>query len=202
MRILIAHGDRHDPGASGGGAESLLRDQAQALKALGHDVAWWYGEGSIEEAVGVFQPDLLHFMTIHCYPMGMAPLVWAQEHHIPHLIHVQDYWPFCAGRMMMIGDRPCSAVTGICLHECKQYASPDYLAIVNRSYVVAGNRYTAEIYRRNGVRCDAVVELGVNTAMFAPDQSKRQAGSIYTSTAWAAMPWKGMHILEQAARGA
>ena len=200
MRILFCHGDYRPPG-EGGGAESLLRDQAAGLKALGHECSWWYGEGTLEQALDAFDPDVLHFMTIHCYPMGLSPLVYAQQHAIPHLIHVQDYWPFCAGRMLLIGgDQSCSAVAGECGHECGEVA--DMREIVNGSYVVAGNAYTADIYRRNGLRCDRVVELGVDTTLFAPDHSQRTPEvSVWTHCAWPEQPTKGMHILRQAAAG-
>lgn len=196
MKVLIIHGDKRPPG-EGGGAESLLRDQAQGLKARGHEVAWWYGQGTLEEAIDAFQPDICHVMTIHCYPMGMDPLIYLQERGIPHLVHVQDYWPFCGPRMLLVnGDQSCPAVKGVCGSACGQ--SVAYVATVNRSFVVAGNQHTADIYARNGLRCDAVVELGVDTELFRPDASQRETESIYTSTAWADAPWKGMHIVRQA----
>ena len=75
-----------------------MRDQARSLVKLGHHVSWWYGQGSLEAALGEFQPDICHLMTLHCYPMGMAPAIYLQEHGIPHIWHLQDYWPFCASR--------------------------------------------------------------------------------------------------------
>jgi glycosyltransferase involved in cell wall biosynthesis len=192
VRVLIVHGERRPPGEMGG-AESLLRDQAKALKARGHDVAWWYGRGTLEQACNNFQPDFVHVMTIHCY-IGMGPLEWLQAQKIPHLMHVQDYWPFCGGRMLMRGfDEPCPAVTGLC-DQC-QPAPKELLDITNKSFIVAGNEHTAAIYRRNGIRCDYVVELGVDTEMFKPGEKK--AGSVCTSAAFAAAGWKGMHILKE-----
>lgn len=202
MKILMVHGDVRGPG-QGGGAESLLRDQSRALQALGHDVAWWQGQGTIAQAVDSFKPDVVHLMTIHCYEMGIAPAVYCQEQHIPHVWHVQDYWPFCGGRMLLVdGDRSCSAVKGECDNECGGKVS-GYLDIVNRSFVVAGNAHTAAIYRRNGMRCDAVCELGVDTDLFSPDHTQRptDAVSIYTSSAWPEYPVKGMHVLTKAVQG-
>lgn len=198
MRILIVHGDNRPPG-SGGGAESLLRDQAIALKALGHEVSWWYGNGSIEEAINTFKPDVCHLMTLHCYPMGIAPALYIQEQGIPHIWHIQDYWPFCQPRMLLVdSDKSCSAVKGVCDNSCGG-KEENYLEIVNRSFVVAGNRFTAEIYRRNGLRCDAVVELGIDTDLFKPDLTRRNGNlSFYTATAWPEQPVKGMHILKKA----
>lgn len=198
MRVLMIHGDRREPG-QGGGAESLLRDQAEGLKALGHEVAWWYGNGSLDKVVSEWKPDILHFMTIHCYPMGMQPLIWAQEQRIPHLMHVQDYWPFCGPRMLLVNeDVGCSAVKGVCDNECRGKRT-DYVEICNRSPIVAGNAYTADIYRRNGLRCDFVCELGVDTERFRPDHSQRtEQPSIYTSTAWPEHKVKGMHIVQAA----
>jgi hypothetical protein len=202
MRILFIHGDQREPG-SGGGAESLLRDQASALKSLGHECAWWYGSGDFLRTIDSYKPDVCHLMTTHCYSMGLMPAIYLQKQKIPHIWHIQDYWPFCAGRMMMVnGDQPCSAVTGVCNHECGENAPQEYIEVVNKSFIVAGNANTAEIYKRNGMRCDAVVELGVDTDMFAPDPNQeRQHDIIYTSSAWPDKPWKGMHVLREAAAG-
>lgn len=198
MKILFIHGDQREPG-QGGGAESLLRDQAEGLKRLGHECAWWYGEGSLEDAIDDFRPDICHVMTIHCYPMGLQPLIYLQQMEISHLIHVQDYWPFCASRMMIYRGRPCSGAQE-CKHECGERIS--YLPIVNKSFVVAGNAYTAEIYRNNELRCDAVIELGVDKQLFyPPDRDFSKAPLICTTCAWPQGNWKGMDILEQSLEG-
>jgi hypothetical protein len=47
VKILFIHGERREPGQAGG-AESLLRDQAEGLKRLGHETAWWFGNGKLE----------------------------------------------------------------------------------------------------------------------------------------------------------
>lgn len=199
MRILFIHGERREPGQAGG-AESLLRDQAEGLKRLGHETAWWFGNGKLEDAVSQFEPDICHLMTLHCYPMGLEPARFLQRKHIPHVWHVQDYWPFCANRMMVIGDRSCSGVNGVCKHECGQVADAELLKVANGSFIVAGNENTARIYRRNGLRCDAVVELGVDVDLFKPG-IKDDPPSIYASQSILAGNWKGMHILQRALEG-
>lgn len=199
MKILFIHGERREPGQAGG-AESLLRDQAEGLKRLGHETAWWFGNGRLEDAISQFEPDICHLMTLHCYPMGLEPARFLQRKHIPHVWHVQDYWPFCANRMMVIGDRSCSGVKGECKHECGQVANPEYLEVCNKSFIVAGNENTAEIYRRNGLRCDAVVELGVDVDMFKPG-IKEEPPTILASMSILAGSWKGMHILKRALDG-
>jgi len=197
MKILFIHGER----GQGGGAESLLRDQAQGLKRLGHETAWWYGVGSLDDAIAHFKPDICHLLTLHCYPMGLAPAIYLQDQGVPHVWHIQDYWPFCAGRMLMVnGDQSCSAVDGACLNECGERAPLNYLSVVNKSFVVAGNANTAELYKRNGMRCDAVVELGVDTELFAPDPEAQREG-VATTCAWPEGRWKGLHVMEQAMKG-
>lgn len=200
MKILMIHQDMREPG-QGGGAESLLRDQTRALSALGHEIVWMH-DGIIERVVQAHQPDVLHFMTLHERWADLAPLVWAQQQGIPHIIHVQDYWPFCFSRMLLVnGDQSCAAVHGICDNACGGRRD-NYLPILNRSFVVAGNAYTAEIYRRNGLRCDAVVELGIDTELFHPEPASRtETPSVWTSAAWPSFPTKGMHVLERAVRG-
>lgn len=202
MRILFVHGDTRAPG-EGGGAESLLRDQAQGLQALGHEVAWYNGNGIFEKQLELYQPDVVHFMTIHCYPMGLIPLIYCQTHNIPHIMHIQDYWQFCGNRMLMINNvKSCQAVEGGCIQLCPDYIGSRYLDVTNKSYIVAGNQYTAEIYKRNGGRCDAVVELGVDTEMFKPDNSQRGGDPrLYTSCAQISGAWKGMHTLQEALVG-
>ena len=199
MKILFIHGDKRPP-EQAGGAETLLRDQAEGLKRLGHETAWWFGNGRLEDAVSQFEPDICHLMTLHCYPMGLQPARFLQEKHIPHVWHVQDYWPFCANRMMVIGDQSCSGVEGTCQNECGQMVNPEYLEVCNKSFIVAGNENTAEIYRRNGLRCDAVVELGVDVNMFKPGP-KDEPPTIIATKSKLAGEWKGMHILKKALTG-
>jgi glycosyltransferase involved in cell wall biosynthesis len=71
--------------------------------------------------------------------------------------------------------------------------------IVNKSPVVALNGYTADIFRRNGVRCAHVAELGIDTGLFRP--GTKQTGSVYASSAWAGHPVKGMQFVKEAIRG-
>ena len=195
MKVLYIHGERRLPGQAGG-AESLLRDQAEGMKRAGHECAWWYGQGSIGDAIREYQPDVCHLMTTHCYPMGMQPAIYLQQNNIPHIWHVQDYWQFCASRMMMIGDKSCT----VCHNECEQYANPEYRRITDKSFIVAGNKYTADIYRNNGCRCDAVVELGVDVDLFHPEV-KYDPPTIYTSRSILAGSWKGTHLIDRALQG-
>jgi glycosyltransferase involved in cell wall biosynthesis len=199
VKILFIHGDKRPP-EQAGGAETLLRDQAEGLKRLGHETAWWYGVGSLEQAISDFKPDICHLMTLHCYPMGLAPAKYLQANHIPHVWQVQDYWPFCATRMMVIGDKSCSGAEGVCQRECGYHVNPDYLEVCNKSFIVAGNENTAKIYRRNGLRCDAVVELGIDTHLFKPED-KDDPPTIIATMSTLAGEWKGMHILRQALTG-
>lgn len=198
MRILMLHEDQRVPG-QGGGAESLLRDETQALRAIGHEVAWLHS-GKIEEAVKAFRPDVVHVSTIHNF-IGLEPARWLQAHAVPHVWALMDYWPFCRPRMLLVdGDRSCSAVAGKCDNACG--GRECLTALVNGSPVIALNRYTGEIYRRNGLRVDHVVELGVDTEVFAPDPAARDAEvTIYTSTAWYGQPPKGMRYLQEAVKG-
>ena len=204
MRVLMVTEHRTAPGVGGGGAESMLRDQTKALVALGHQVAWWQGDGTIEQAVQEFQPAIVQVNTIH-NAVGPYPVRFLQEQHVPHVWAIMDYWPFCRGRMLLRSyDEPCSAVRGVCDEACREgRQEPLWLELANGSPIVALNAHTADIYRRNGLRVDAVVELGVDTDLFSPDPSPRGNGSvsIYTSSAWAAFPAKGMCYVEDAIKG-
>ena len=100
-----------------------------------------------------------------------------------------------------VTDVSCAAVDGVCDNGCGGRRD-DLLPVVNGSFVVALNEVTAEIYRRNGMRCDAVVQLGIDVERFRPDPAMRTSEvSIYTSSAWAGYPTKGMHILSRAVKG-
>lgn len=205
MRVLFVHEDRRGPG-EGGGAESLLRDQTEALKRLGHEVAWLQS-GHIEVAVDQFRPDVVHVMTIHNFlPNWQGMVRWLQEQRVPHVWALMDYWPFCLGRMLLrnwIDGPACSAVDGVCDGQCAKGRSPvEWAKVVNGSPVVALNEHTAAIYRRNGIRADFVVELGVDVEMFRPDPARRDRDvSIYTTSAWPDYPVKGMPVLARAMEG-
>jgi len=151
-----------------------------------------------------FKPDVVQVQTIHNF-IGLEPALWLQRNHVPHCWAIMDYYPFCGPRMLLKGrDESCPAVEGTCDGQCPGgRADPRLLEAVNGSPVVALNRFSADIYRRNGMRCDYVVELGVDTEMFRPDASQRNcAVGVYTSTAWAMHPAKGMHVLQAAIQGA
>jgi hypothetical protein len=205
VRLLIVHEHQTAPGKGGGGAESMLRDQTAGLRRLGHEVAWLQSN-NIEQAISEWQPDIVQLQTIHNAMPNFEPAKWVQANNFPHVWALMDYWPFCWPRMLLMdnnrGDVPCNAVEGACDNACGLRTEPEILALVNRSPVVALNRYTADIYRRNGLRVDYVVELGVDTELFAPDYSQRNgAMDVYTTSAWPHMPVKGMHILKEALAG-
>jgi glycosyltransferase involved in cell wall biosynthesis len=201
MKILIWHEHQTAPGEGGGGAESMLRDQTEALKRLDHEVAWLQS-AHIEQAVKAFQPDIVQVQTIH-NAFGVEPIKWLQDNDIPHVWALMDYWPFCGGRMLLKGNEACAAVNGKCDQFCEHPKAPaHYLPTVNKSPIVALNEYTAEIYRRNGMRVDHVLELGIDTDMFAPDYSMRpEAVTVYASSAWPEYPQKGFPILKEAING-
>jgi len=200
MRVLFLHEDQREAG-KGGGAESLLRDTREALHRLGHETAWCYGQSSIVQTIQTFQPDVCHVMTVHNW-IGFEPVKWLQQSGFPHIWALMDYWPFCGGRMLLTqGDKSCAAVTGVCDHNCTgRWAPKSYQQSVSGSPVIALNRYTAEIYERNGIGVAGVVPLGIDTEFFRPDQSKRNGTQIITTSAWPQWPTKGMHILKAALR--
>ena len=202
LRVLILHEDKRGPG-EGGGAESLLRDTMQSLERLGHEVAWWSGQNTIRQEIARFQPDVCHAMTLHNF-VGFEPMLWLQKQRIPHIWSLMDYWPFCGERMLLTeGDKSCTAVAAVCDGKCTGHRAPEeYLQVVNGSPIVALNRYTAEIYERNGIGVAGVVPLGVDTDFFRPEREKRDGIKIVTTSAWPQWPTKGMHILKAALRKA
>jgi len=199
MRILMIHEDTRGYGR-GGGAESFLRDQMKALKLLGHKVEWFHS-GVFAEHIEAFKPDMCQVMTVHTR-MGFGPVRWLQKEKYPHVWALMDYWPFCGGRMLLRrNDEGCAAIEGICDGQCDEGPAPGYyLGLVNASPVMALNPYTADIYRRNGLRCDYIISLGIEYSYFVPDPAKREPGRIVTMSAWPEWPTKGMHILKAALR--
>jgi len=201
MRVLMWHEDTRGPG-EGGGAETMLRDLTKGLKGLGHEVAWLHTE-HIAQAIELFKPDVVQVGTIH-NRMGFGAVKWLQDNKFPHLWAIMDYYPFCGGRMLLRNwDEGCAAVNGVCDNVCHEKHAPQHwLEVVNGSRVLVLNQYSADIYRRNGMRVDYICELGVDTDMFAPDPSERASElRIYTSSAWAEYPAKGMKYLKQAVDG-
>jgi glycosyltransferase involved in cell wall biosynthesis len=198
MRVLMMHEDVRAPGA-GGGAESLLRDEMEALSRLGHEVRWWYGENALENEVDQFKPDICHVSTIHTR-LGLHPVRWLQRQKVPHVWALMDYWPFCGTRMLLKEyDLGCSAVEGVCDEQCTGQRAPAlFLDTVRKSPIVALNAFTADIYRRNGIPVTAVVELGVDTKLFRPELPLRVQNKIICATAWPKYPTKGVHILREA----
>ena len=201
LKVLLLHEDIRPPG-QGGGAESLVRDLMSGVAQRGVEMEWWTGHDKpLYKAIEDFQPDIAHVMTIHV-SLDMPWIIsYLHQCGIPVVWHIQDYWPTCGPRMLMIGDKSCPAVKGVCDLSCRAKPAPrEWRDIVNSTFVVSGNEYTAEIYRRNGLRVDAVVELGVPLDIFHPDHSKRTATRIMTSTAWPDAPWKGMHMILRVTR--
>jgi hypothetical protein len=193
------HEDQRGPG-QGGGAESMLRDLTGALRNLGNQVAWLHSE-HIKEAIDTFKPDIIQVGTIF-NKMGWEPVKYLQENKIPHVWAMMDYYPFCGGRMLLRNwDEGCTAVKGVCDNNCvEKHAPMEWMQVVNGSSVLCLNEYQADIYKRNGISVDYVGELGVDTELFKPDEN-RQGCEIYTSSAWAEYPAKGMKYLQQAIEG-
>lgn len=201
-RILLLSEDSREPG-NGGGAESLLRDITAGLRARGHEVAWWFGETPLTNALTAFAPDIVQIHTIH-NRMGMQPALYLQRHNIPHVWMLADYWPFCGGRMLLKNHQTesCRAgIDGVCDGLCEDGKAPSlYLETVNRSYAVALNPYSAEIYKRNGIHIAATIGCGIDTEFFKPAPEKRIANKIIVTSAWPQYLTKGYHILEAAAK--
>jgi hypothetical protein len=189
MRIL----HWHELEREAGGAESMLRDLTNGLQGLGHEVAWWHN-AHIQQAVDEFKPDIVQIWTIN----NMIPIDavnYLLENKVKSVWALMNYWPFCGTNIMLKnGDESCNAVTGACDGQC-QTPRAGYIELINQFPVLALNRYSAEIYKRNGLRCDYVAELGIDTELFKPDEFKREAGTIYTSCAWPNYPHKGMRYL-------
>lgn len=201
MRILFWHEDQRGPG-QGGGAESLLRDLTMALKSFGHDVAWLHTE-HIEQAIKQFKPDIVQIGTIH-NRMGFGPASLLQESRFPHVWAQMDYYPFCGGRMLLRNwDEGCAAVKGNCDNKCTEKHAPQrWMEVVNKSPVLVLNQYSADIYRRNGMRVDYICELGVDVDLFQPAPEARQPEvQVFTSSAWPEFPAKGIKYLVDAVNG-
>lgn len=178
-----------------GGAESWIEYLAAGLKGRGHCVAWLWSE-QIQQAVEEFVPDFVILGTLHNF-VGLQYADWLADRGIPAVWMLHDYWPFCGPRMLMQdnnrSDARCEANDGVCQNSCGgRHPVP---AVLGRFYTVTGNKYAADIMRRNGVRVDGVVEEGIDTSLFFPGPKQRL--SIAASCAWSA-PWKGMHVLQEA----
>ena len=200
LKVMVLSEDNREPG-KGGGAESLMRDVTQGLRARGHEVAWWFGEQPLMEAIGKFKPDICQMHTIH-NKFGMQPAWYLQRHHIPHVWVLMDYWPFCQGRMLLKNRQKesCAGINGLCDGDCDEGRAPElYLETINRSPIVALNPNTAAIYRRNGVKIAAIIGCGIDTEFFKPDPIKREWGNVISTSAWPQYPTKGLAILREAA---
>lgn len=210
MRLLMLHEDPRNPNidGQGGGGESLREDLIRGLEAEGHQVR----RLGIEDFSGrpvahvmrsaAAGADVFIVSTIHNF-IGWEPLKWLQTEGVPHVVTVNDYYAFCGTRMLLHdGDRSCPAVEGTCDGSCGNGMDGSVVALLNRSRHLTYNHTSAAIMRRHGLRVDYVLPLGVDTSIFHPDHDKRDPEvSVYTSSAWAAWPTKGMHILKQAMEG-
>jgi glycosyltransferase involved in cell wall biosynthesis len=201
MKIQIVHYNPQDPGKlGGGGAESAVRDEMTALRALGHEV--FLSTIYPQRDYARLAPDVVHFHTIHIR-LGLDLLSWAQTRRIPHCISLHDYWPFCYEARMLLRrhDEPCPAVEGLCDESCGQApASPEVRALVNGSPTVVFNPTSQAIYQRHGIRTDFVVPHGIDTEFFRPREVARVRGSITMSAAFANQPTKGLHVYREALR--
>jgi len=174
----------------------MLRDLTKALKDQGHEVAWLHSE-HIRQAVDTFKPDVVQVWTIN-NRMPVTAVSYLQDNKIAHVWALMNYWPFCSENIMLKNiDEACNAVNKTCDGNCQSHRV-DLADIVNRSPVLALNNYSADIYQRNGVRCDYVAELGVDTDLFRPDEMLMEDGAIYTSSAWVQFPHKGMRYIQEA----
>lgn len=199
MRVLLMHEHMTPPGKGGGGMESILRDLAAGLTARGHVVSWLQS-AAIDQAVAEFRPDIVQVMTIH-NAWGMEPVKWLQQHGIPHVWAMADYWPFCGGRNLLVdfvSGKPCSANAGVCDARC-QFSPSSYANTVNGSPTLNLCAGAGEIMLRNGVRADYVGEPGIDTTLFRAGDKDR--GSVYASSAWGTHPVKGAQVLAEAIRG-
>lgn len=182
-----------------GGAETWLRSTAAGLRGLGHAVAWLQ-DRQVERALGEFRPDAVIMGTLHCF-VGLEHVAWLADQKVPAAWMLHDYWPFCGPRMLMQAnnrsDRPCEAVLGICGNSCGGAA--DRRALVNRFHAVTGCEGAAAIMRRNGVDVKAVVEEGIDTALFRP-RPGGEPGTVYASAAGDEV-WKGLRVLRRALDG-
>ena len=200
LRVLMIHEDPRGYG-QGGGAETILRENTNVLRAMGHEVRWYHGGEPFPALLAEYKPDICHVITVHNF-MGFGEVRHLQCVGWPHVWQLMDYWPFCGGRMLLRRyDDTCSAATGLCDGNCAAGVAPDlYREVVNGSPVAALCPDTAEIYRRHGIRCDYVLSPGVDHTFFAPAPEKRVFARIITSCAWPGYPTKGMHILRAACR--
>ena len=132
--------------------------------------------------------------------MPLSTVDYLHESEVPSVWALMNYWPFCSDNVMLKnGDESCNAVNGVCDGSCQSHRV-NMSETVNKFPVLALNEYSADIFKRNGLRVDYVAELGVDTDVFKPDPGLREEGSIFTSSAWANFPHKGMRYLQQLAQ--
>lgn len=205
----MLHQERPDPNKAeygAGGAEVIVRDIIEGMRARGHVVAWMTRRDEFQLLNEEW--DVAHAVTIHNYiGMDIAQVLRAKK--VPLVFTLMDYWPFCAPRMCLIGRNSCSAATTVCDGACNIAPPPhEWLDTLNASYVVAMNQYSGDIFSRNGVNVSDVIEPGVDPDVWEP--SGERDIEVLTSAGYAPtpetvsklMPWKGFAVLQEACIGA
>jgi len=204
MKVLLIHYNCNSPGAGGGGAETVTLAWREGLQARGHTVEWWTGQGPAPQDFDIALVGTMH--VVDRYMRRTANAVASR----PYVLFLHDYWPFCPSRMCLVeNDRTCPATTDTCNNECGAFHGTTCVhtgdpwtreasEFARRSTIVVANPTTAAICERNGFHVKHILPLGVDAQMFTPAEKRDR---IITSSAWAAYPTKGMHILQQACAG-
>lgn len=209
MRILMLHQETPDPNKAefgAGGAEVIVRDIIDELRARDHDVTWITRRDQVPLLEGHW--DVAHAVTIPHY-IGMDVAESLMDRGVPVVFTLMDYWPFCGPRMCMAHGTSCAAVAGTCDMSCGcQPAPADWLGILNRAHVVAMNEHSWAICARNGIKVASVVEPGIDPDVWKPRGDRdidvlTSAGYAPTPDAVSRMmPWKGFDVLQRACNGA
>jgi len=207
MNILILHYN-NDP-YHHGGAETVTADWVTGLMERGHQVT--RSALRPQDHVPV-DHDVVLVGTMHPTDLTLERTANALRYNGPSLWFLHDYWPFCPSRMCLAEhDRGCSATTGVCGNECGAFTNGRYTFnrdpwldvcrdVIREQTVAVANDTTADMLVRNGQPVHYVLPLGIDVRMFAPGE-KHNDPIITTSSAWAAYPTKGMHILKEACQG-
>jgi len=204
MRIVIGNEYVGNPQAGDrgtGGCEVIAHSLADALADAGHQVIFVYSDNDCLEASK--DADIVHLMNcnvrwshkqIDTLLNGHTPIVWT----------LMDYWPICGSRMALKADgNRCSACTEQCDYPaCGMEPAPvpkyvEWLRHPN-CHPVALSRRQSHILRRHGVPVACVLPPGIDASFWKPDT--KVSRSIVTTSAWANVMWKGMHVLHEAAK--
>lgn len=195
MKVLLVH--YYPDNIRGGGAESAVADERKALEMIGCEVRTEFTNPI--DAYNEFQPDFVHFHTIHI-DLGIDLLKWAQDNHIPHAISLHDYWPICSGRMLLDGYNKCSANDDICNARCSYGPARNEIKnILSKTPKIAFNPYSADIFKRHGVNIEYVVPHGIDTDIFYPPEnySIKSDLPIVCVVAWPNSPAKNIKLLNE-----